>query len=153
MSILDRLKKKKVEEGARETAVPVSGTKKAMPKKDAKPAEKKEAAADTAQDAPVHTAAVLGAAAHAILSPLVSEKSVTGEKNGVYIFMVKTDANKIMVKNAMKEMYGVLPANVRMVNMQGKARRFGRTTGKKSDWKKAIVTLPKGQTISIHEGV
>ena len=58
-----------------------------------------------------------------------------------------------MIKQAVKEIYGVVPLKVRIMNYEGKATRFGRTPGRKSDWKKALVTLPKGQSMKLHEGV
>jgi large subunit ribosomal protein L23 len=88
-----------------------------------------------------------------LLQPLVTEKSVIRESAGVYTFMVALGATKLTVKQAVKDIYGVLPSTVRMINVEGKRVRFGRTIGKRRDWKKAIVTLPKGKTIHIHEGV
>jgi large subunit ribosomal protein L23 len=46
-----------------------------------------------------------------------------------------------------------MPSDVRIMNVEGKRVRTGRNLGKRRDWKKAIVTLPKGKTIHIHEGV
>jgi len=88
-----------------------------------------------------------------LVSPLVSEKAAVAEAKGTYIFIVDKNTNKIEVKKAIEEVYGVKPINVRMINVEGKEVRHGRNTGKRKDWKKAIVTLPAGQSISIHEGV
>ena len=88
-----------------------------------------------------------------IVKPFISEKAVMQEAKGVYTFIVTSDATKIDVKNAVKAHYGVLPKKVRVMNFDGKKVRFGRYYGRRSDWKKAIVTVPKGQSISIHEGV
>jgi len=85
--------------------------------------------------------------------PLVSEKSAHLEVRGVYTFAVDPEVNKFQIKEAVKQIYGVLPTDVRIINVQGKWVRFGRQTGKRKDWKKAVITLPKGKTISIHEGV
>lgn len=96
----------------------------------------------------------VGNMAHAVLlRPHVSEKSAVQEAFGSYTFVVRMDATKPAVKQAVKDIYGVLPTVVRMVNTQGKWTRMGRGFGRRSDWKKAIVTLPKGQSIRIHEGV
>lgn len=92
-------------------------------------------------------------AARVLLRPVVSEKAVFLETGGTYTFAVKPGANKTLVKQAVKEAYGVMPVSVRVINVEGKDVRFGRSSGKRSDWKKAIVTLPKGKMISIHEGV
>lgn len=85
--------------------------------------------------------------------PHVSEKSVVHESAGVYTFVVKRDATKLRVKQAIAAIYGVTPTDVRMINVEGKRQMRGRVAGKRTDWKKALVTLPKGKTISIHEGV
>lgn len=88
-----------------------------------------------------------------LVKPFISEKAAIAETNGVYTFVVVDSASKIEIRNAVKQVYGVEPKKVRVMNMEGKAKRYGRNRGRRSDWKKAIVTLPKGQSISIHEGV
>jgi large subunit ribosomal protein L23 len=88
-----------------------------------------------------------------LVRPLVSEKAAHGEAGGKYTFVVTKNANKIEVKKAVKDLYGVMPVRVSVINIEGKRKRFGRIKGKRSDWKKATVTLPKGKTIGIHEGV
>ncbi|MBI2990512.1 MAG: 50S ribosomal protein L23 [Candidatus Magasanikbacteria bacterium] len=95
-----------------------------------------------------------GRAKHGILiSPLVSEKATDAERTGVYTFKVARKASKMEIKNAVKAVYGVVPVMVRTVTLEGKRMRFSGNHGKRSDWKKALVTLPKGASISIHEGV
>ena len=93
------------------------------------------------------------AAYRVLLQPLVSEKTANAETKGTYTFVVGSSATKTDVKEAIKLVYGVKPVAVRTINREGKRVRFGRNFGKRKDWKKAIVTLPKGKTISIHEGV
>lgn len=88
-----------------------------------------------------------------IVRPLVTEKAAHSESIGKYTFVVGRGASKTQVKQAVRELYGVLPVSVNMVNAQGKRVRFGRSQGRRSDFKKAIVTLPKGKTIAVHEGV
>ncbi|MBT4120863.1 MAG: 50S ribosomal protein L23 [Candidatus Magasanikbacteria bacterium] len=88
-----------------------------------------------------------------LVRPFISEKAAIAETNGIYTFVVKDTATKIEIRNAVKQVYGVEPKKVRVMNMEGKAKRYGRNRGRRSDWKKAIATLPKGQSISIHEGV
>ena len=88
-----------------------------------------------------------------LFKPLISEKAAKGEAAGVYTFIIDKDANKFDVKKSIKEAYGVEPKKVRIIHIEGKRVYFGQKPGKRSDWKKAIVTLPKGKTISIHEGV
>jgi len=96
---------------------------------------------------------VSGNAYKIIVRPLISEKAAIAEANSVYTFVVSTRATKIDIKKAIKQVYGVMPLKVRVINVEGKDIRFGRNNGKRSEWKKAIVTLPKGQSIQIHEGV
>lgn len=88
-----------------------------------------------------------------LISPLISEKSAIAESKGTYVFVVDIKTNKIEVKKAIEEVYGIKSKDVRMINVEGKKVRHGRNNGKRKEWKKAIVTLPPGQSISIHEGV
>lgn len=88
-----------------------------------------------------------------IIRPLISEKAAGLAGANQYVFVVRKDANRIEVRQAMKKMYGVSPLSVNIVNTAGKKMRFGRRKGQRSDWKKAIITLAKGQTINVHEGV
>lgn len=84
---------------------------------------------------------------------LISEKSAIGEMKGKYAFAVKLSATKTEIKKAVEKVYGVKPVSVRVMNMLGKKTRFGKYFGQRKNFKKAIITLPKGSTISIHEGV
>lgn len=88
-----------------------------------------------------------------LLRALVTEKSAVKQSENKYSFVVANDANKAVIRKAVLEVYGVKPVKVNVINMQGKAMRFGNHSGKRSDFKKAIVTLPKGKTIVVHEGV
>lgn len=94
-----------------------------------------------------------GELANILVKPLVSEKSARSESAGVYTFVVKSKATKVDIKKAIKALYGILPAKVRVMNFEGKRKMIGRVSGKRSDWKKAVVTLPKGKNIDIHTGV
>jgi large subunit ribosomal protein L23 len=88
-----------------------------------------------------------------LVRPLVTEKSAVKQSENKYSFVVVNSANKELVKKAVFEVYGVKPMAVNILNVQGKFVRFGNHFGKRSDFKKAIVTLPKGKSIVIHEGV
>jgi len=88
-----------------------------------------------------------------LLRPLVTEKGTFLGKENKYLFEVARNTNKIEIKKAIQEVYGVLPIDVNMVNMRGKKVRRGRITGKRKDWKKAIITLKKEDKIEIYEGV
>lgn len=88
-----------------------------------------------------------------IVQPLISEKAAGLAGANQYVFIVRKSANRVEVRAAIKSMYGVSPLGVNILNVRGKKVRFGRKEGTRSDWKKAIVTLPVGQTINVHEGV
>ena len=70
-----------------------------------------------------------------------------------YTFEVDPKATKQLVQQAVEEIFKVHVQNVNMLRVHGKTRRFGRHVGKTSEWKKAIVTLQAGETISFFEGV
>lgn len=91
--------------------------------------------------------------ADVIVQPLISEKAAGLAGANQYVFIVRKGANRLQVRAAVKSMYGVSPLSVNLMNVRGKKVRFGRRQGTRSDWKKAIVTLPVGQTINVHEGV
>ena len=96
---------------------------------------------------------VFGNAYKIIMKPLVTEKvSGLGALNK-YVFAVAKNTNKIEVAKAIKEIYGIKPIGVNVIRMSGKKARYGRISGQRKDWKKAIITLPKGQTIKVYEGV
>ncbi len=88
-----------------------------------------------------------------LIKPLVTEKSAIAEHGNKYSFMVAKTANKNQIKIAIEEIYGVKPSQVNVANIEGRRVRFGRTMGKRNDYKKAIITLPEGKTIDIHTGV
>lgn len=88
-----------------------------------------------------------------ILAPIVSEKTAQLSDHGVMVFRVAKDANRVMVRHAFRELYKVNPVRVNIVNVRGKRVRFGRQSGKRVDYKKALIQLPKGVRIDIFEGV
>ncbi|MDR0520148.1 MAG: 50S ribosomal protein L23 [Clostridiales Family XIII bacterium] len=78
-----------------------------------------------------------------IIKPVISEKSMAGAENRKYTFHVATDANKTEIKKSIEEIFGVEVARVNTMNYQGKLKRMGRNEGRRSSFKKAIVTLAK----------
>ncbi len=95
-----------------------------------------------------------------ILRPVISEKSIDESSRGKYTFAVHRDANKIQIKAAIEELYKSDKVTVVAVNVVTKqpgtktsGTRRGRTTGRISGWRKAIVTLAPGQKIQFFEGV
>ncbi len=94
-----------------------------------------------------------GYADRIIIKPLVTEKAANLGMLNQYVFEAAPKANKIEIAKAINEIYGIMPKSVNIVKMKGKNLRYGRHTGKRRDWKKAIITLPQGKTINIYEGV
>ncbi|MES2210373.1 MAG: 50S ribosomal protein L23 [Chloroflexota bacterium] len=95
-----------------------------------------------------------------ILRPVISEKSIDESSRGKYTFAVHRNANKIQIKAAIEELYKSDKVTVVAVNVVTKqpqtkvtGTRRGRTTGRISGWRKAIVTLAPGQKIQFFEGV
>ena len=83
-----------------------------------------------------------------LIAPHVTEKtSLAMQNNNQYTFRVRRDATKPEIKKAVELMFEVKVAGVQIVNEPGKTRRFGKTVGRTQDWKKAYVSLQKGQTI------
>lgn len=91
---------------------------------------------------------------HEILRyPLVTERSTDLRENlNKIVFVVSPLANKHQIKQAVEETLKVKVAKVNIINVEGKKKRLGRFEGKKSDRKKAVVTLKKGEKLNIFEG-
>ena len=96
--------------------------------------------------------------ARILLAPVISEKSTfVGEKSNQVVFRVVSDATKPEIKAAVETMLSkkdekLEVRNVRIVNVRGKEKRFGRFVGRRSDWKKAYVCLKAGQEITLLKG-
>lgn len=88
-----------------------------------------------------------------IISPVISERSMELNEERKYVFKVDKKANKSEIKDAIETIFdGVKVAKVNTMNMLGKKTRLGRIEGKKSDWKKAIITLKDdSKTIELFE--
>ena len=91
---------------------------------------------------------------HVIKRPLVTEKgTIAREESNVVTLAVDPAANKMDVRRAVEELFGVKVVTVRTMQMPRKLRRVGMRTGHRPAWKKAIVQLAEGQTIEFFEGV
>ena len=89
-----------------------------------------------------------------IKEPHITEKaSLQKEGFNQISFKVHSKANKIEIKQAIETLLKAKVLEVRTINMRGKKRRMGRNSGKKPDWKKAIVRLAPGENIEIFEGM
>lgn len=88
-----------------------------------------------------------------IRRPLITERATSlGEREGKYLFEVTRDANKLEIKRAVEIVFDVKVEKVNTLSVHGKVKRLGRFVGRRSDWKKAVVTLAEGQTIDFFEG-
>jgi large subunit ribosomal protein L23 len=84
-----------------------------------------------------------------ILGPVVAEKaSRVAESNNQVVLKVLPDANKTEIKHAVEKMFDVKVESVTTMNVKGKSKRTGRIMGKRSDWKKAYVTLVEGADLN-----
>ena len=89
-----------------------------------------------------------------IKKPVITERSMSGIAESKYVFEVATYANKVEIKKAIEEIFGVKVASVNTVKLPGKWKRMGVHTGKTSAKKKAIVTLTAdSKPIEIFEGM
>ena len=86
-----------------------------------------------------------------IIRPLITEKSTTLMAEGKYVFEVAKAANKIEIAKAISQIFKVKVVSVNTINVEDKVKRMGRSVGKRSDYKKAIVKLAAGETIEFFE--
>jgi large subunit ribosomal protein L23 len=87
-----------------------------------------------------------------VKKPHVTEKTSLGsDTTNTVSIVVDSDANKIEIKQAVEALFKVKVADVRTVNVAGKVKRVGKNTAKRSNWKKAYVTLQEGQSIDFFE--
>ncbi len=142
MGLLDRWTKRQEQKKLKSEKPAVLPTEKTIAKPVAAQSEK-----------PVAAAKISLTADKILIRPLVTEKSAIAASHNKYGFVVERSATKSAIKRAIAEAYGVIPTQVNLINVSGKSVRFGQKFGRRSDFKKALVTLPAGKTISIHEGV
>lgn len=88
-----------------------------------------------------------------IISPIITEKSSILRELRKYEFVVSPFANKIEVKNAIEDIFGVKVEKVNIIKQKGKKKRMGVFEGRTSGYKKAIVTLAEGHSITFFEGL
>lgn len=88
-----------------------------------------------------------------LLSPHVSEKSsIVADQNNQIVLKVANDASKPEIKQAVELLFDVKVDRVQVSNVKGKTKRFGAKMGRRSDWKKAYITLQEGQEIDFLGG-
>ncbi len=89
-----------------------------------------------------------------IRMPLISEKSTNLRVDqNKYVFEVDRKANKLQIKKAVEELFGVKVEDVTTMMMHGRPKRLGKFEGRRPNWKKAMVKLKKGETIELFETV
>ena len=88
-----------------------------------------------------------------IIKPIVTEKSTMLLENNQVVFLVDINSNKIDIKKSIELIFGVKVSAVNVIKVKGKTKRFKCTIGKRSDYKKAIISLPDDQTIDLSVGV
>ena len=76
-----------------------------------------------------------------IVKPIITEKSSTGVAEGKYTFKVAKKATKVQIANAVETLFDVKVLSVNTITVKGKEKRVGANSGKRPDWKKAIVTI------------
>ncbi len=86
-------------------------------------------------------------------APIVTEKSTRGSEFGQVTFEVPVDASKPEIKQAVERLFEVQVRAVNTILVKGKTKRFRGRPGRRSDYKKAVVTLAEGQTIDLMSGV
>jgi large subunit ribosomal protein L23 len=88
-----------------------------------------------------------------LVKPLITEKNTMLGALNKYTFKVDPRANKTQIKDAVQSIFKVDVTKVNVITVPPKTRRVGRSVGKSSPWKKAIVTIAPGQRIEVFEGV
>ena len=89
-----------------------------------------------------------------LIQPLLTEKITALREQGNTVgFLVHPDANKSKIRQAVESLLKVKVSRVNVVNIRGKVKRLGRFVGKRSDWKKAFVTLKEGEKLELFESV
>lgn len=143
MGIVDKIKRKPA---AKKDAAekPAKKTAKAKVAKAEKPAAEKKAKKG---------GVVSKKSLEIIIGPIVSEKAAHLSQQNVVVLKVRRDANRVAVRNAVRELYKVTPTRVNIISVRGNWVRFGRFEGKQGDYKKALVYLPKGTSLDLFEGV
>ena len=89
-----------------------------------------------------------------IIKPIITEQSMEATEEKKYVFQVAIDANKIEIKKAIEEIFGVQVEKVNTIRMDGKEKRMGVHVGRRANWKKAMVKLTAdSKTIEFFEGM
>jgi large subunit ribosomal protein L23 len=93
------------------------------------------------------------AADQIIFAPVVTEKTNVMRERGKYVFRVDLRANKPQIMHAVRKLFSVHPVSCNVMKVKGKPKRQRYQLGKTAQWKKAVVTLRRGEKIAQFEGV
>jgi large subunit ribosomal protein L23 len=143
MPILDVFKKKKGEEKPRE----IKKEKLPEPVEVRPPQAKREKIIGEAY--PVRKSKISNGAYRILKTPQVTEKATDLVKKNQYVFKVYSRVNKVEIKKAIEDLYGVDVVSVKIINVPKKRRRLGRISGWRKGYKKAIVKIKEGQKIEV----
>ncbi len=126
-----------------------AATKKAPAKEKAvkKPAKEKKAVTKTA------SASIDPRSYDIILSPVITEKATLASEQNQVVFKVLSTATKPQIQDAVQKLFNVQVVGVNTLNIKGKQKFFKGRLGRRSDIKKAVVTLAEGQSIDVTTGL
>lgn len=145
MPILDIFKKKKEKQKEKPKEKPIEKPKETVEKPIEKPKEVKEKITAV----PKREKKIDGEAYRILKSPHITEKATDLTKKNQYVFKVYPLINKIEIKKAIEDTYGVDVLDVKIIKVPKKRRRLGRITGWRKGYKKAIIKVKEGQKIEV----
>ena len=88
-----------------------------------------------------------------LLGPIVTEKATSLSEHGQIVFKVRIDATKVQIRRAVESLFDVKVTRVNTIRVTGKTKLFRQTLGRRSNYKKAVVTLAEGQNIDYLAGL
>ncbi len=88
-----------------------------------------------------------------VIAPIITEKATKISEKNQYVFKVKIDSNKKEIKQAIEKLFKVKIKKIKTIKIKGKSKIFKGTKGKRSDYKKAIICLNKGENLDYSGGV
>lgn len=88
-----------------------------------------------------------------LIRPLITEKTTSMMQENKYTFIVPLAVNKVQVRQAVEQVFKVKVLSVNTIRVMGKVKRMGKNSGKRPDFKKAIVKLAPGERIEFFEGL
>ena len=88
-----------------------------------------------------------------IVSPVITEKATKISENNQFVFKVKISSNKKEIKEAIEKLFKVKVKSIKTIKIKGKNKVFKGTKGKRSDYKKAVICLNKGESLDYSGGI